>query len=156
MISENYKLSILVPANIDRAYQSLVNHIPDWWTKTFEGSANKIDDEFTVRFDATFKKMKVEDLIPGEKVSWICLDSFIDVPEIQHKTEWIGTRIEWHFESLSDHTSISLVHYGLNDKMDCFEICTEGWVNFTESLRLYLTTRHGLPFTSVLIPLADL
>ena len=87
LIKTDYQYTFLVKKNILSVFQAITQQIPKWWTEDFEGSADKVNDEFTVRFSTTFKTMKVQELIPNEKIVWLCIDTLIDIPELQNNTE---------------------------------------------------------------------
>jgi hypothetical protein len=113
----------------------------------FEGSSDKQDEKFTIRFGSNvFKTLKVEELIPNTKVVWNVTDSLIDIPELKNKTEWINTKIIWEISRQDNQTEIRLTHLGLTPKIECYNICESGWQNFTDSLTEFVKTGIGKPF----------
>lgn len=146
----NYQNSLLVKSNRSSVYKALTEGIPKWWTKDFSGTSTVINDEFTVRFGATFKTMKVLELNPAKKVVWVCIDTLIDIPELKNNTEWTDTKIVWDLRAENKQTIISLTHIGLTPEVSCYEICEKGWELFLESLRKFLETGVGTPFTKKL------
>lgn len=145
-LETNYNNSLVVKSEIEKVYKAITNHISDWWTEDFSGSSNKINDEFTVRFGTTFKTMKVTELIPNERVVWLCIDTLIDIPELQNNTEWKDTTIVWELQNDDEATKITLTHIGLTPDVKCYTICEQGWESFLNSLQLFVETNSGLPF----------
>jgi hypothetical protein len=49
MQEQDYHISITVDATAHDAFES-INSVTKWWTENLEGSSQKLNDEFTVRF----------------------------------------------------------------------------------------------------------
>lgn len=143
----SYQNNFEAKSSVSAVYTALTKQIPKWWTEDFTGYSDKLYDEFTVRFSTTFKTMKVIDLKPNERVIWTCIDTLIDIPELQNKTEWKGTTIIWEFNKDAKETGISMTHLGLTPKVECYNICEKGWESFLESLKSFLETGKGMPYT---------
>lgn len=144
---EDYSIEITIKAKTEKVFEALTQQIPLWWTEMFEGNANKEGAEFTVRFgDSVYKTLQVVALVPNAKVVWCVKASLIDIPELKNKTEWVGTTIVWEIEQNGDTTLLHLEHHGLNEAIDCYEICANGWQQFTNSLKLYIETGKANPF----------
>jgi len=92
--------------------------------------------------------MVIEELIPNKKVVWNVTDSQIDLPGLKNKTEWINTKIVWEISAQDNQTELQLTHFGLTLQVECFNICQDGWHNFTDSLTEYINTGVGKPFKS--------
>ena len=93
--------------------------------------------------------MKVVEIAPNSGISWHVTDSLIGIPELQHQTEWINTTIVWEIQPKADTTYVLLKHIGLVSQLECYEICTDGWQRFTDSLRSYVQSGIGYPFRAV-------
>ena len=144
---ENFKKTIILQTTDKSVYEALTNSISKWWTEMFEGSSDKQDEKFTIRFGSNvFKTLKVEELIPNTKVVWNVTDSLIDIPELKNKTEWINTKIIWEISRQANQTEIRLTHLGLTPNIECYNICESGWHNFTDSLTDFIKTGIGKPF----------
>ena len=144
---ENYSNTIHLNATKDKVFNALTSEIPLWWTEMFEGSANMQGNNFTVRFgDNVYKTMRVVELVQNSKVVWNVENSLIAVLGLNNQTEWIGTSIVWQITPQESNTELQLTHIGLNPRVECFDICTHGWVQFTDSLREFVETGEGKPF----------
>lgn len=145
---DNFQKTIVFEANSqDKIFAALTNTIIKWWSEMFEGTSNQQGKSFTIRFGANvFKSMLVEELIPNKKVVWKVTDSLIDIPDLKNKTEWINTKIIWEIASKDKQTVLHLTHIGLTPKIECYNICEDGWHNFTNSLTEFINTGIGQPF----------
>lgn len=104
----------------------------------FEGSVHQKEDLFTVRFGKhVFKTMKVQEIANNSKVVWQVKNSLIAIPELKNQSEWIGTTIVWEINAETDFTGLQLTHIGLNHSVECYDICSNGWQQFIQSLKLF-------------------
>ncbi|WP_278379312.1 SRPBCC family protein [Chryseobacterium arthrosphaerae] len=144
---ENYTLSVEIKTTADKAFDALIRQIPLWWTEMFEGSSAKTDDIFTIRFgDSIYKTMEVKELIPDSRVVWYVKDSLIALPELSDQTEWIGTTIVWEIGQKENFTQLKVTHVGLHPAVECYTICSAGWLQFVNSLSVFLETGKGNPY----------
>lgn len=144
---ENFKKTITVQATATAVYHALTQEITQWWTSMFEGSANQQGDTFTICFgDTIFKTLLVQELISQQKVVWLVTNALLDIPELENKTEWINTKIIWDIAAKAKETEIQLTHIGLNPQVACYDVCANGWHNFTDSLTAFVNTGKGKPF----------
>lgn len=144
---ENYTATVTINATASQLFNALTKEIPLWWTEMFEGSAAEVGSSFTVRFgENVFKTIRVEELVLDTKVVWYVEDSLINIAELNNQKEWIGTTIVWKIQEEDDNAVLKLTHIGLNPEIECYEICSSGWQQFTNSLKLYLQTGAGTPF----------
>lgn len=144
---DNYHQKIILNTTADKVFNALTNEIPLWWTEMFDGSADKQHDSFTIRFgDHIFKTMRVKELAVDERIAWFVEDSLIALPGLNKQKEWIGTSIIWVILPMDNITELSLTHAGLSPEVECYEICSAGWQQFTGSLKLFLNTGTGTPF----------
>lgn len=144
---ENYHDTIELDKASDKIYDALTDEIQKWWTEMFEGSAIQKGDTFTVRFgESVFKTMKVEELTINQRVVWYVESSLIAIPDLKNQTEWVGTTIVWEMVNKGSGSQLSLEHIGLNPTIECYNICTNGWKQFTNSLKLHVESGNGSPF----------
>jgi hypothetical protein len=127
-------------------YNALTSEIPRWWTDSFSGVSDMQNGVFTVKFgEGIFKTIRVESLT-SSNIVWMVEDALIRIPQLQNQTEWIGTKIIWEIISEGPGTILRLTHIGLNSKFECYDICSDGWKEFAQSLKAYLETGEGFPF----------
>lgn len=142
----NYQCLFVFDLPPAKVFQSLTADIPEWWSRQFEGESDQADRVFTVRFGSTFKTMLVKELIPNKKVIWEVRNAHLDLPDLENKTEWVGTTIVWEIIEDDELSRLVLTHKGLNSDLECFEACENGWSDFTGSLSNYLNTGQGQPY----------
>ncbi|MDR6920492.1 MULTISPECIES: SRPBCC domain-containing protein [Chryseobacterium] len=143
----NYTHTIEIKTTADKVYGALAYNISLWWTEMFSGSSEQADDLFTIRFgENIYKTMRVKELVPSSKVVWYVEDSLINLPELKNQTEWIGTTIIWEIGQERNSTVVKVTHLGLHPDIECYEICSGGWLQFTNSLKLFLETGKGNPY----------
>lgn len=148
MTTSDYSKALRLGTTSEAVHQALTRDIRNWW------SANLVDhgDVFTVGFGDTRKTFKA--LIPPSaepcfEIVWTCTEANLLHPSVSTPNEWVGTRIIWAVEPDDDGVKITLTHEGLNEDLQCFEICVGGWdFFFLESLKDYLETGTGKPFTA--------
>ncbi len=143
MNQQNYQCSITAGITPHEAFE-YINRVNEWWAKNFEGSAEKLNDVFTVRFGETFVTFKVAESIPGKKIAWKVTDCYL--PWLKNKTEWNGTTVLFEIVPLGDETRITMTHIGLVPEVECFGACEAGWnKHFKGSLFKLLTEHAGVP-----------
>ncbi|MFN0290318.1 SRPBCC family protein [Pedobacter helvus] len=147
---EDYNTTIELNAKASQVFVALTQKVPLWWTEMFEGSAAQQNDVFTVRFgDNVFKTMEVTEVIDQRKVVWLVKQSLIAIPELKNQTEWVGTSIIWQIKQSNTTTQLQLEHKGLNANVECYQICANGWQQFTNSLKSYIETGKANPYKNL-------
>jgi len=122
-----------------------INNVRGWWSEDIEGGTGKARDEFTYRYqDAHRCRIKVTELVPGERVTWHVLDNYFDFT--RDKTEWKDTDIRFEITARDGKTEIRFTHVGLAPEHECFDVCSNSWDFYVcTSLRALIRTGHGLP-----------
>ena len=131
-------------ATPQEAFKS-INSVTKWWTENLEGSSQKLNDEFTVRFgDVHVSKQKLVELIPDKKVVWLVTDSKLNF--IKDKQEWTNTKISFEIAEKDDKTQIHFTHIGLVPEVECYNGCSNAWGQYIKgSLFKLLTEGKGRP-----------
>jgi len=126
MENQNYTSTI----EVTNSPQDVFNHISDvskWWSKEFEGSSTKLNDEFIIRSrDRHYSKQKLVEVIPDKKVVWLVTDSKLNWIE-KDKTEWTNTRLVFEIATKGDKTLLHFTHEGLVPVKECFARCEQVW-----------------------------
>lgn len=144
---ENYSNIIKLNSSNRSVFNALSNDIPRWWTEMFEGVSYQEGKSFTIHFgEHVFKQFKVHELTPNTKVVWYVEDSFLDIPGLENKKEWIGTTIIWEIAEKDNGVELHLTHIGLHPEIECYQVCSDGWKQFTVSLKSFIETGIGFPF----------
>ena len=143
MKQRDYHTSITVDATTHEAFES-INNVSQWWTESLEGSSQKLNDEFTVRFGETFVTVKIVELIPDRKIVWHVIDC--NKPWLKDKKEWKDTKNSFEIFKNDNKTQINFTHLGLVPEIECFEVCSNAWSQYIQqSLWRLLITGKGQP-----------
>ena len=144
MKEQDYSVTITVDATAQEAFKA-INSVSKWWTENLEGSSQKLNDEFTVRFgDIHYSKQKLVDVIPGKKVVWLVTDSRLNF--IKDKQEWTNTKISFEISTRDEQTKIRFTHMGLVPEIECFDACSNAWSEYIQgSLLKLINTGKGEP-----------
>jgi hypothetical protein len=87
---------------------------------------------------------KVTELLPGKKVAWHVVESYINF--VADKTEWDGTDIVFEIARKGDKTELRFTHVGLVPAIECYGGCSGAWGFYIqESLRALIATGKGQP-----------
>jgi hypothetical protein len=144
MKKNDYTISITVNATPQEAFKS-INSVAKWWTENLEGSSQKLNDEFTVRFaDVHVSKQKLIEVIPDKKVVWLVTDSNLNFTKDKH--EWTNTKISFEIAKLENETQVHFTHTGLIPTVECFDACSNAWREYIQqSLLRLINTGKGQP-----------
>jgi Activator of Hsp90 ATPase homolog 1-like protein len=144
MKKQDYNASITVNATAKEVFKSITS-VSKWWTEDLEGSSQKLNDEFTVRFDDIHvSKQKLVEVIPDKKVVWLVTDSRLNF--VEDKQEWTNTKISFEISNHDNKTKINFTHFGLVPNVECYDGCVKGWDYFIKgSLFKLLTKGKGTP-----------
>lgn len=62
--------------------------------------------------------------------------------------EWVGTTLAFTLSpSGTGGCDLEFRHHGLVPQLECYEVCREGWDQYLPSLRDYIQTGTGNPYT---------
>ncbi len=144
MSDQNYTTSFTVDQSPEEVF-AVVNNVRGWWTGEIEGSSDQVGDEFTYRYqDIHYSKQKLTEVVPGKKVVWHVLDSYLNF--IEDKTEWTGTDIVFEITRKNDRTELRFTHIGLFPAVECYGACTDAWGRYiNHSLFTFITQGEGHP-----------
>jgi hypothetical protein len=122
-----------------------INNVRGWWSEDIEGGTGRVGAEFAYRYrDSHRCRIKVTQLVPGERVTWHVLDNYFDFT--QDTAEWKDTGIHFEITARDGETELRFTHIGLTPEYECFDICSNSWSFYLNtSLRTLIRTGQGLP-----------
>jgi len=82
-------------------------------------------------------KMEVVELVPNQKVVWLCVDS---------DPEWIGTTVTFELEEKQNQTVVTLCHANWQEVTNFYRFCNYNWAIFLYSLTRYCEEGEGMPY----------
>ena len=137
MKNQDFSTTLLVDQTPEEAFDTIKN-VSQWWSGLYseeiEGSADKLNDEFTFRAGAGahYSKQKLIELIPDKKITWLVTDSALTF--IKDKSEWTGTKISFEISKQDNKTKMVFTHLGLVPKIECYDGCSGAWTNYLQKL----------------------
>jgi hypothetical protein len=143
---ENLTITFEVSKTPDEVFTA-INNVRDWWSGEIDGDTNKLGDVWTYRYkDIHRSKQKITEFIPGNRVVWHVVDSYLSF--IEDKEEWNGTDIVFEISRKGDKTKIRFTHIGLVPTIACYGKCAPAWDFYiNNSLRKLILTGKGAPNT---------
>lgn len=144
MKTPDFTSTLLVDQTPEEAFHAILN-VRGWWSEGIEGGTDQLNDEFIHHYkDIHYCKLKMIELVPGQKVVWLVLDNYFKFTK--DKTEWKGTKLVFAISQKGNQTRIRFTHEGLVPQYECYEICREAWTNYIQdSLRDLITIGKGQP-----------
>jgi hypothetical protein len=144
MSNESFTATFTVDRTPEEVFAA-INDVRGWWSGDIDGATDQLGAEFTYRYaDVHFSKQRITELVPGEKVTWLILDSYLSFAE--DKTEWNGTTVTFHIAKQGGQTQVRFTHIGLVPAYECFDNCSNAWGFYIRgSLRDLITTGTGQP-----------
>ena len=140
MKNPSFTTTIAVDQTPEEAFAA-INNVSGWWSGEIEGSAAKLGDEFTYRYqDVHRSKQKVMEFIPGRKIVWHVLDSQLSF--VEDKSEWNGTDIVFDISRKDGKTEIRFTHAGLVPQIRVLRQLLERMGN-TRQWQFAQVDRHG-------------
>jgi hypothetical protein len=142
----DYKTSFLTTVDRKASFFAITKEIDKWWGKV-DNSVRELGDEFSIFFGNTEWRFKTTQYVPFEKIKWNCIKANHVHKGLQNiQEEWLNTDVQWNIKDHADKTKITITHNGLNNQLNCYEVCKSGWDFFLlSSLKNYLETGKGTP-----------
>jgi hypothetical protein len=149
-MSSDLTMSFTVEQTPQQVFDA-VNDVRGWWSGNIVGDTSVLGAEWTYSVpDIHFSKLRVTELVPAERVSWLVLDSYLSF--IEEKEEWTGTTVRFDITEESAEpgdnrrTRITFTHEGLNAEHECYEVCNTAWGQYVlGSLRSRIQAGTGRP-----------
>jgi hypothetical protein len=139
--NQSYTATIEVAKSPEDVFND-IKCVSKWWSKDFEGSSAKLNDEFVIYHpDSHYSKQKLVEVIPGKKVVWLVTESNLYWLE-KDKHEWTNTKMVFEITTKGDKTMLHFVHEGLVPEKECYAMCEQGW-NIVIKERLFNFIMYG-------------
>ena len=144
MTEQHFTVAFTVDQTPEEAFAA-INDVRGWWSGEIEGSTDKLGEEFTYRYkDVHDSKQRITELIPGKRVVWLILDSYLNFTK--DTAEWNGTEVVFEISKKGEQTEVRFTHRGLVPAFECFHGCSNAWGFYINgSLRSLIATGKGEP-----------
>jgi uncharacterized protein YndB with AHSA1/START domain len=154
MSNQSYTTSFSVDRAPDQVFDA-VNDVRSWWMTRIDGDNHAVGDEFSYRVPGVhFCKMRVTELVAGERVVWQVVDNHMGF--IEDQSEWKGTEIRFELSAKDGATEVRFTHDGLVPSYQCFDVCRNAWTFYVgDSLRSLAATGQGKPSDPDTLSLGD-
>jgi uncharacterized protein YndB with AHSA1/START domain len=143
--SADYQTTIRVKASPDALFDALttVTGLAEWWNPA-TGSAETGGELRFIMNAPQPLVIHVDEATRPTSVRW----TVTDCPFLP---DWVGTRPTFTITPVdSDTTELHFRQYGLNDELDCIDMCTRSWNHYIgTSLRDCVEAGRGSPYMSL-------
>ena len=142
MTTPDFTTTIVVDQTPKQVFNA-INNPQAWWSGEIKGSTDKLNDEFTYRYEELhFSKQRIVDMIPDQKVVWLVTESKINYAE--DKREWTDTKMSFEISEQDNKTQLRFTHLGLVPEIECFDSCSNSWSQLIQQgLFSLITTGKG-------------
>jgi uncharacterized protein YndB with AHSA1/START domain len=141
--TDDYATRVHIGASPQRVFEVLTSaeKLASWWSPATGSGAE--GGELRITF-AGFEDpviMKVKQATRPAMVVW-------EVESCTIFPEWPGTRVAFALsDSGSGGCDVQFRHEGLTPRLECYDMCRAGWDEYLPSLRDYIETGAGHPYT---------
>ena len=143
--TQDYTTTLLVSQTPEHVFDA-INNVAAWWSASFEGSTEKLNDIFTVRFGEVYITSEITELVPAKKIVWHVMDC--NKPWLKNTKEWNGTDMIWEISKKGEQTQLHFRHLGLVPEVECYDVCSNAWSEYLQQSLLPLITKgKGKPTT---------
>lgn len=143
----HYRQSLVLEADSVSVYAALATPrgLCGWWTQDCD-VATEVGGTIQFRFGHSYKTMCIERLEPGREVRWLCTGAHIAIDQLAHKDEWVGSQLVFRLTpDEEERTRVDFEHVGLVPTFQCYDLCSNGWRHYLNSLKLFVETGRGTP-----------
>jgi uncharacterized protein YndB with AHSA1/START domain len=139
----DYQTTIRVKVSPDALFDALttVTGLAEWWNPATGSGETGGELRFIMNAPEPLV-IHVDEATRPTSVRW----TVTDCPFLP---DWIGTRPMFTITPVDgDISELHFRHQGLNEELECIDMCTRSWNHYMTSLRDYLDVGRGSPFGS--------
>lgn len=137
---ESFTATIEVAQSPKQVFDA-VTDVTKWWSKDFEGSSTKLNDEFIINHpNQHYSKHKLIEVVPAKKIVWLVTESKLYWLK-NNQEEWTNTKMIFDISTNGNKTILHFTHEGLVPEKECYAMCEKGWnMVIKDSLFHFITT----------------
>lgn len=148
----DFQCKVHIKADPKKVYEAISEQrgLANWWTSDCDAES-KEGTKAIFRFGETYTVMLIEKLVPHKQIRWRCIEHLHIVERpFKKQDEWVGTHLTFNIkENDAGGTELDFTHQGLNNALECYDVCEERWGHFLkQSLKSYIETGKGEPYDS--------
>lgn len=138
MNTQDYHKSFTTTVSAEEAF-TRISSVTSWWTVNIKGSAKNLNDVFTMwAGDSTTVTLQVVEVVPNKKWVWLVTDC--QMLWLKDITEWKNTHIVFEILEGEHQTRIDMTHVGLAPRVECYNVCEDGWNRHLKDLATWIET----------------
>jgi uncharacterized protein YndB with AHSA1/START domain len=122
----DYRTSIHINASVDVVFDAITNTdaLAAWWSPVTGSGLTDGELRFPMAADHPPLLIRVDEATRARTVRWT-------VVECTFMPDWVGTQPTFTITPMDDGSSdLTFEHRGLNDKLDCKNMCSRSWDHF--------------------------
>lgn len=141
---QHYTTRFTVPRTPREAFDGVLD-VRGWWSEAVEGVTDQAGAVFDYHFQDVHRcRVRITELVPGEKVAWHIEDNYFDF--VADQAEWTGTDVVFEIRPAGDGAEVVFTHIGLVPQYECYDVCANAWGGYIGgSLKSLIETGHGQP-----------
>ena len=138
--AQDFEATVQVNASPVAVFDALTSTsaLSQWWTQA-SGDGSTGGELTFFMHDPNVVVVHVDGAVSPRSVEWT-------VTECDFLTDWVGTQPTFVISSTSDaQCELTFRHRGLSAELECFQMCSQSWSHYLQSLRQLLETGQGMP-----------
>lgn len=140
--STNYRIAVPVNAPADNVFDAITTTegLSAWWSPVTGTGESGGELRFPMVADQPPLRIRVDEAIRPSLVRWTVI-------ECTFMEDWVGTRPTFTITAIDDDAcEVTFEHVGLNDQLECKDMCSRSWDFFVgTSLRELAQGGPGAP-----------
>ncbi len=141
MSKKDFTITLTVNQAPEAVFKAIVN-VRGWWSgyysEEFEGSTEKLHDEFSFRAGEGlhYSKQKLVEVQSNKKIVWLITESALSF--LENQDEWTGTKVIFEISKEDNKTKLTFTHEGLTPEIACYDSCAPAWTQYVQNKLLPL------------------
>lgn len=141
--TDDYTKQVHLSASPERVFETLTtpDEFASWWAPATGSAAEGGELQITFEGIEDPLVLRVKQASRPSTVIW-------DVESCAFLPDWVGTTVAFTLgEPDTGGCELRFRHEGLSPRLDCYDMCRTGWDQYLPSLRDYIDSGTGHPFS---------
>ena len=150
-VEKDFQMKLSISISVEKLYVAVSTEegVRNWWTQ-FAKVGKEVGSLAEFRFPKAgfYVRAEISALQPNHLVEWKVIDSMHpEASGFSNLRDWEGTIIRFELEQVSEEESfLNFTHIGLNEELECYQVCERGWTSYLSSLQRLLESGEGNPY----------